>query len=220
MPLASLPALAGDLAAAAARLRAVTVAVHAGAPTRRGSAASGHGSGVVWRADGLVVTNAHVARSAHAVVTLADGRRLAATTLVRDPARDLAVLRLDPDALPPGGLAAAVPGEPSRLRPGEVVLAFGHPLGHANALAAGVVHASGDAGPPAWLRARGGGRPVRIVQADVRLLPGNSGGPLADAAGRVVGINALVAGGLGVAVSADEVADLVAGLGRAGARAA
>ena len=208
MPLGSFPSLAGDLAAAAERLRAVTVAVHAGAPTRRGPQASGAGSGVVWRRDGLVVTNAHVARTEHAVVTLPDGRRVAATTVARDPARDLALLRPDAD-LPFGTLTPAAAGDPSRLRPGEVVLAFGHPLGHANALAAGVVHAAGDAGPPPWLRARGGGRPVRIIQADVRLLPGNSGGPLADAAGRVVGINAMVVGGLGVAVSVDEIEALV-----------
>jgi len=75
MPFTSVPPLAGDLAAAAERLRAVTVAVHAGAPTRRGLRAVGQGSGVVWRADGLVVTNAHVARTEHAVVTLPDGRR-------------------------------------------------------------------------------------------------------------------------------------------------
>lgn len=216
MPLDSLPALAGDLAAVAARLRAVTVTVHAGAPTRRGLRASGHGSGVVWRADGLVVTNAHVARTAHGVVTLADGRRLAARTVARDPARDLALLALD--TVPPDGLTAAVPGAPAALRPGAVILALGHPLGHANALAAGIVHAAGDAAPPPWLRGRG--RPVRVVQADVRLLPGNSGGPLADAAGRVVGINAMVVAGLGVAVSVDEVHDLVQAFDRSGDRAA
>ncbi len=228
MPLASVPALAGDLADVTARLRAVTVAVHAGAPTRRGQAAAGSGSGVVWRRDGLVVTNAHVARTEHALVELPNGRRLAARTVARDPGRDLALLQLDALALPPGALTPATPGDPSRLRPGEVVLAFGHPLGHANALAAGVVHAAGDAGPPPWLRGGGPrgagrpeGRPVRVVQADVRLLPGNSGGPLADAAGRVVGINAMVVGGLGVAIAVDEVHALVAAYDRAAhARAA
>jgi serine protease Do len=208
MPLTSHPALAGDLAAAAARLQAVTVAVHAGAPTRRGLHPSGHGSGVVWRRDGLVVTNAHVATTPHTLVTLPDGRRVAARVAVRDPSRDLALVQIDAP-LPFGALTPATPGDPSRLRPGEVVLAFGHPLGHANALAAGIVHAAGDAAPPPWLRRRGGGRTVRVVRADVRLLPGNSGGPLADAAGRVVGINAMVVGGLGVAIAVDEVAELV-----------
>jgi serine protease Do len=174
---------------------------------------------VVWRSDGLIATNAHVARSAHAVVTLPDGRRLAARTVVRDPSRDLALLQLDADALGPPALDAAVPGDPSRLRPGEVVLALGHPLGHPNALAAGVVHAATDA-PPAWLRARGGGRPVRVIRADVRLLPGNSGGPLADAAGRVVGINAMVVGGLGVAISIEEVVALAGAHDRAAGRRA
>jgi serine protease Do len=221
MPIASLPALAGDLAAATERLRAVTVAVHAGAPTRRGLRPTGHGSGVVWRRDGLVVTNAHVATTPHTVVTLPDGRRVAAQVVARDPSRDLALVQLDTAALPPGALTPATPGAPSRLRPGEVVLAFGHPLGHANALAAGIVHAAGDAAPPPWLRSRHGAPPVRVVRADVRLLPGNSGGPLADAAGRVVGINAMVVGGLGVAISVDEVAELVRAYDRGGvARAA
>lgn len=203
MPLASLPALAGDLARVAERLRASTVAVHAGAPTRRGLQAAGSGAGVVWRADGLVVTNAHVARTDHAVVTFADGRRVAARLVARDPARDLALLAVELHGLTPAPL-----GAPARLRPGEVVVALGHPLGHANALAAGIVHAAGAVAPP-WLRTRGSGRSVQVIQADVRLLPGNSGGPLADAAGRVVGINAMVVGGLGVAISADEVQALV-----------
>jgi serine protease Do len=153
-------------------------------------------------------------------VTLPDGRRLAARTVARDPARDLALLQLDVGALPPGALTPAPPGDPARLRPGEIVLALGHPLGHANALAAGIVHAAGAAAPPAWLRARGAARPVRVVRADVRLLPGNSGGPLADATGRVVGINTMVVGGLGVAVSVAEVVELVAALERGAARAA
>jgi len=208
MPLASLPALAGDLARVAERLRASTVAVHAGAATRRGLQAAGYGSGLVWRADGLVVTNAHVARTDHALVTLPDGRRVAARLVARDPARELALLTLDGADLGRLALAPAPLGDPARLRPGEVVVALGHPLGHANALAAGIVHAAGAVSPP-WLRTRGQGRAVQVIQADVRLLPGNSGGPLADAAGRVVGINAMVVGGLGVAISADEVHALV-----------
>ncbi len=223
MPLDALPALAGDLARVAARLRASTVAVHAGTPAGRGREAAGFGSGVVWRAaagarDGLVVTNAHVARTAYPLVTLPDGRRLAARVLARDPGRDLALLAVDADALPPGALVPAERGDPARLRPGELVFALGHPLGHAHSLAAGVVHAAGEAAAPPWLRGAGRGG-VRVVRADVRLLPGNSGGPLADAAGRVVGINTLVAAGLGVAVSVDEVDALVARVAAAGAPA-
>jgi serine protease Do len=200
------PALAGDLTALADRLRASTVAVHVGTPMRRGLRPAGQGSGVVWQADGLVVTNAHVARADHAVVTLPDARRVAARVIARDPGRDLALLQVDAD-----GLTPATPGDATALAPGALVFAFGHPLGHANALAAGVLHAMADAHPP-WARGPAANGPrarVALVQADVRLLPGNSGGPLADAAGHVLGINAMVVNGLGVAIATREVTRLV-----------
>lgn len=199
MPLPSSPALAADLAALADSLRARTVAVHVGTPTRRGPTPSGQGSGIVWQADGLIVTNAHVARTDHVFVTLPDERRVAARVVARDPARDLALLSVDID-----GLTPATPASPTTLAPGTLVFAFGHPLGHANALAAGILHAT-SATAPAWISASGPRPRVEIVQADVRLRPGNSGGPLADAAGRVLGVNAMVVGGLGVAISANEV---------------
>lgn len=197
MPLATAPALAQDLAAAAARLRASTVAVLA----HPGS----QGSGIVWRADGLIVTNAHVARTEHVTVLLPDGRRSAARLVARDPRRDLALLQADADGLTPAPL-----GDPAALRPGQLVLAFGHPLGFANALAIGVVHGTlapqtRQYGRSPWARAG-----AALIRADVRLLPGNSGGPLADASGRVVGVNTMVVGGLGVAVSVREVDALLA----------
>jgi serine protease Do len=88
------------------------------------------------------------------------------------------------------------------------VFAFGHPLGHANALSAGVLHAVSTTAP-SWIRAARPGARVEVVQADVRLLPGNSGGPLTDAAGGVLGVNAMVVGGLGIAISVREVERLV-----------
>lgn len=203
MPLLDSPTLAGDLAALAEQLRASTVAVHVGSPTRRGLAPSGEGSGVVWRRDGLIVTNAHVARTDHALVTLPDGRRVPARVVARDPGRDLALLAAEAD-----GLTPATPTSPAPLTPGALVFAFGHPLGHANALAAGVLHAT-SATAPAWIRGAGPRPRVEVVQADVRLRPGNSGGPLADARGRVIGVNAMVVNGLGVAISTDEVTRLV-----------
>jgi serine protease Do len=136
------------------------------------------------------------------------GRALRAELVARDPRRDLAVLAVDATDLP-----AAVPGDPAALRVGELVVAFGHPLGVSNALALGIVHAPSRAAAP-------GGRLAddAWVRADVRLAPGNSGGPLADIRGRVVGINTLIYSGLGVAVSVTEVRRFLAEHG--GARAA
>jgi serine protease Do len=115
--------------------------------------------------------------------------------VLKDPRRDLALVRIAA-----GGLAAAESGDANTLRPGEVVLAVGNPMGFEGALTTGVVHAVGPI--------RGLGR-TRWVQADVRLAPGNSGGPLADAHGRVVGINTMIAGGLGLAVPVNAVRQLV-----------
>ncbi|HYZ15573.1 MAG TPA: trypsin-like peptidase domain-containing protein [Candidatus Acidoferrum sp.] len=174
-------AIDADLEGLAERLRASTVAVRVGR--------SGAGSGVVWSADGTIVTNAHVASRAQAEVVLGDGRRFAARLERRDAQRDLALLRIEA-----GGLVPAEVRDPADLRVGEVLVAVGHPLGVPNALTMGIVHAP-----------LGEGR-RRFVQADLRLAPGNSGGPLADASGRVVGINSMViAGGLALAVPADEV---------------
>jgi serine protease Do len=171
------PALGDDLAAVADHLRRVTVEVRAGA--------HGAGSGVVWRPDGLIVTNAHVARSDRASVTLTDGHVFDARVVARDDRRDLAAL-----AIPAVALAAATPGYPAALRVGEMVLAMGHPLGISGALAMGIVHA---------VTARPGRGP-RWIFADVRLAPGNSGGPLADARGRIIGINSMIVNGMGLAI--------------------
>jgi len=172
----------------AERLRRSTVQVF---PDRRGGA----GSGVVWAADGLIVTNAHVARTDSADVELWDGRRFPARVASRDPRRDLAALRIAA-----AGLPGAMPGDSQALRPGELVIAIGSPLGFAGALSTGVVHSIGaipGMGRQSWIR------------ADVRLAPGNSGGPLADAQGRVIGINTAIVHGLGVAVPANAAAEFL-----------
>ncbi len=135
----------------------------------------GAGSGVIWTEDGLIVTNAHVARSDRPRVELWDGRELEGEVTARDSRRDLAALRVAASALP-----AATAGDSGALRPGELVLAVGNPLGFIGALTTGVVHALGPL--------RGLGRQP-WVQAAVRLAPGNSGGPLANALGRVIGLN-------------------------------
>ena len=189
-------ALARSTAAEVDRLRAATVAVRAG----QGAG----GSGVVWADDGTIITNAHVVRGPRAEVHTADGRRLAARVVRRDGARDLAELRVDAR-----GLAAAPAGDSDALRPGQIVIAIGHPLGVPNALAFGIVH--GVAAHPTRLP----GNRRRWVQADVRLAPGNSGGPLADARGRVVGVNSMIAAGLALAVPSRAVERFLTGAGAA-----
>ena len=158
------------------RLRRSTVQVQSG---QRGS-----GSGVIWNTSGLIVTNAHVVRNSSPVVHLWDGRRFPARIIVHDRARDLAKLQLAADRLP-----AAVHGDSSALRPGELVIAAGNPLGFVGAVSTGVIHrVERD-----W------------VVSDVRLAPGNSGGPLANAKGEVIGINTMIAGGLGLAIPSNAV---------------
>ena len=155
----------------AERLRRSTVQVKAG---RRGA-----GSGIVWNSSGLILTNAHVARGTEAEVELWDGRRFSARVVARDARRDLATLRIAAS-----GLEAVTAGDSSALRPGELVIAVGNPLGFAGALSTGIVHSSGE----------------RWIHADVQLAPGNSGGPLANTQGQVVGINTAIVNGLGAAV--------------------
>jgi serine protease Do len=175
--------LGAELAALADRLRRVTVRVQVGG--------AGEGCGIVWRHDGLVVTNAHVARGAGARVRLPDGSVADARVVARDRSEDLAAL-----VLPGRLLETAMPGDVASLRAGELVVALGHPLGVPNAVALGVVHqvVRGRDGLPRW------------IAADIRLAPGNSGGPLADASGRVVGLNTLVANGLGFALPVPAIA--------------
>ena len=156
----------------------------------------GNGSGVIWSADGTVITNAHVARASQMRVQLWDGREFDAALVSRDTRRDLAELRISAANLP--AVAAA---DSSQVRPGELAIAIGNPLGFVGALTTGVVHAVGP------LR-RFGSEPW--VQADVRLAPGNSGGPLADAHGRVIGINTMVAGRLALAVPSNAVTNFLA----------
>ncbi len=171
----------------AEKLRRSTVLIQAGG---RGS-----GSGVIWTSDGSVITNAHVARSGQVSVHLWDGRDFDATVSSRDLQRDLAVLQIEATSLPAASVA-----DSSRLRPGELAIAIGNPMGFVGALTTGVIHA---VGPLPGL----GSRPW--VQADVRLAPGNSGGPLADAGGRVIGINTMVAGGLALAIPSNVVRDFL-----------
>jgi len=155
----------------------------------------GAGAGIVWQPGGLVITCAHVVQSEATTVELFDGRRYEARLVGRDRRCDLAALAVEAD-----DLSAAAPGTSTGLRVGELVVAVGHPLGVPHALGLGIVQAQGNG---EWLR------------ADVRLAPGNSGGPLADSRGRVVGVNAMVVSGLALAVPVETVERFVARIGRA-----
>ncbi len=137
----------------------------------------GVGSGIIVHPAGLVLTNAHVVRAEILRVRLADGREFRARVLGRDSTADLAVLLIDATDLPALELA---PAEPT---PGSLVMALGHPWGVEAAASFGVVTGtSTDEAGREW------------VLVNLRLRPGNSGGPLVDAAGRVVGINTIMTG--------------------------
>lgn len=168
--------IGAELAALADGLRRVTV--------RLRMSGGGEGCGVVWRRDGLIVSNAHVVRGGSVAARLSTGEVLDLRLVARDPERDLAALRVRDRRLAP-----ALRGDPAALRPGELVVALGHPLGVADAASLGVVHrlVADEAGALRW------------IAADLQLAPGNSGGPLAGVDGRVLGLNTLVAGGLGYA---------------------
>ncbi len=211
-----------EFAALAGQVRGRVVEVHAGD--------RGIGSGTIWQvgpadangeSEAIIITNAHVVRATRGgtlTVRLADTRQLPATVVAIDPARDLASLRVRA-----GGLTPLEIGDSQALRVGELVLAVGNPFGRVGSVTAGIVEARTHADPEIALEpvepppspegqkgeapkdrqrpGQGWQRPhIELIQADIRLYPGNSGGPLVDAQGRVVGINAMIGGGLAFAI--------------------
>lgn len=166
------------------------------------SAGRGGGAGVVWRTDGAILTNDHVVgQAARVAVQLGDEQTFEARVVERNRTLDLALLQVDADDLP-----AALVGDSAGLRVGELVFAIGHPWGQRDTVTAGIVSGVGEI-------AVGANRTAQYIRSDVRLLPGNSGGPLVNARGEVIGINAMVFGGdLGVAIPSHVAIDWIAGL--------
>ena len=187
------------LSGPAEQLRARVVGIAHGG---RGRGAAG-GAGIAWSGD-LFVTSAHVVTGSHATIVTPAGRAVPGEVVRRDAERDIAVVRA-----PGANVPAVLTGDPYGLRSGSLVFAVGHPFGVRDAVTVGVLQAVSPLPRGYGLNGKGS---LVWIQADVRLAPGSSGGPLADAQGRVIGVAAMVVSGVALAVPAPDVERVLAGL--------
>jgi serine protease Do len=149
-----------------------------------GNGRRGLGAGVIWRQDGVILTNNHVVGDGIRTAITSEGAEIELEVLARDSGIDLALLQAGVTGLPAARIA-----DSRLLRVGELVLALGHPWGARAAVTVGCISALGKAGTS------GSRAEVEVIRSDARLAPGNSGGPLLNASGEVVGVNTMVVGG-------------------------